>query len=52
VAAIGSFKLKTLVESVELWLNWRLGGARRWKGETVGWEGHGVVCGKPVPSRL
>jgi hypothetical protein len=37
---------------VEYWLNLRLGGARRWKGETGGWEGRGVVCGKPTPSRL
>jgi hypothetical protein len=22
------------------------------KGRTVGWEGLGVVCGKPTPSRL
>jgi hypothetical protein len=22
------------------------------KGRTVGWEGRGVVCGKPAPSRL
>jgi hypothetical protein len=26
--------------------------ARRWKVEIAGWEGRGVVCGKPVPPRL
>jgi hypothetical protein len=35
-----------------LWLNWRLGGALRWKGKTAGWESRGVVCEKPAPSRL
>jgi hypothetical protein len=34
------------------WLNWRPGGALRWKVETTGWEGRGVVCGKPAPPRL
>jgi hypothetical protein len=34
------------------WLNWRSGGALRWKGETISWEGRGVICGKPAPSRL
>jgi hypothetical protein len=34
------------------WLNWRAGGALRWKVETTGWEGQGVVCGKPTPLRL
>jgi hypothetical protein len=34
------------------WLNWRPGGAFRWKVETTGWEGRGVVCGKPTPLRL
>jgi hypothetical protein len=33
-------------------LNWRPDGALRWKVETVGWEGQGVVCGKQVSSRL
>jgi hypothetical protein len=37
---------------VGTWLNWRLGGALRWKGETVGWEGREVVCDKPAPPRL
>jgi hypothetical protein len=35
-----------------LWLNWRPGGALRWKVETVGWEGRGAVCGNPAPSRF
>jgi hypothetical protein len=34
------------------WLNWRLGGALRWKAEIIGWEGRGVLCGKPSPPRL
>jgi hypothetical protein len=34
------------------WLNWRPGGALRLKVETTGWEGQGVLCGKPAPSRL
>jgi hypothetical protein len=34
------------------WINWRPGGALRWKGETVGWEHGGVVCGKLAPLRL
>jgi hypothetical protein len=34
------------------WLNWRPGGALRWKGETVSSESQGVVCGKPAQSRL
>jgi hypothetical protein len=34
------------------WLNWRPGGALRWKVEMAGWEGRGVVCGKPTPPRL
>jgi hypothetical protein len=45
VVAIVLFKLKS-------WLNWRPGRVRRWKGETVNWEGRGVICGNPVPSRL
>jgi hypothetical protein len=35
-----------------LWLNWRPGGALRWKVETIDCEGRGVVCGKPAPPRL
>jgi hypothetical protein len=34
------------------WLNWRPGGALRWKVQTTGWEGQGVVCGKLAPPRL
>jgi hypothetical protein len=34
------------------WLNWRPGGTLRWKVETAGWEGRGVVCGKSAPARL
>jgi hypothetical protein len=34
------------------WLNWRLGRVLRWKMETTGWKGRGVVCGKPAPPRL
>jgi hypothetical protein len=33
-------------------LNWRPGGALRWKVGTAGWEGREVVCGKPAPPRL
>jgi hypothetical protein len=33
-------------------LNWRPGGALRWKVETIGQEGWGVVCGKPSPPRF
>jgi hypothetical protein len=35
-----------------LWLNRRPSEALRWKGETVGWEGRGMVCRKPAPSKL
>jgi hypothetical protein len=38
--------------SGRFWLNWRSGGALRWKVETVGWEGREVVCEKPAPPRL
>jgi hypothetical protein len=34
------------------WLNWRPGEALRWKGETAGWEGRGVIFGKLAPPRL
>jgi hypothetical protein len=34
------------------WLNWRPGGALRWKMETAGWEGQGVVCDKPASPML
>jgi hypothetical protein len=51
MADIGSLNLK-------LWSSWWImdnlisDGTRRWKRDTVGWEGRGVVCGKSVPSRL
>jgi hypothetical protein len=32
--------------------NLKLGGAHRWKVETVGWEGQRVWCGKLEPPRL
>jgi hypothetical protein len=32
--------------------NLRLDGALRCKVVIVGWEGRGVVCGKPAPLRL
>jgi hypothetical protein len=35
-----------------LWLNWRPGGALRWKVEIVSQEDRGVVCGKLAPSGL
>jgi hypothetical protein len=50
VAAIGSLNSKLWFSSS--WLNWRMGGALRWKVEIAGWEGRGVVCGKPAPLRL
>jgi hypothetical protein len=51
VAAIGSQTLHFgLVDS--FWLNWRPGGALRWKVETASWEGQGVVCGKLTPPKL
>jgi hypothetical protein len=33
------------------WLNWRPGGALRWKVETDSWEGQRVVCDKMAPPR-
>jgi hypothetical protein len=47
VATIGYLNL-TLVR----WLNWRPDEALRWKGQTIGCEGQGEVCEKPVPLRL
>jgi hypothetical protein len=51
VAAIRSlnFNFRTLGRS---WLNWRSGGALRWKVKTAGWEGQGVICGNSAPLRL
>jgi hypothetical protein len=51
VAAIGSLNLKFGTFG-RLWLNWRPGEALRWKVETIGQEGWGVVCGKLAPPRL
>jgi hypothetical protein len=51
VAAIGSL-ISNFGLFCRSWLNWRLGGALRWKVETVGWEGRGVVCVKSAPQRL
>jgi hypothetical protein len=50
VAAIGYLNSKLYFNSS--WLNWRSGGALRWKVETAGWEGRGVVCSKTTPPRL
>jgi hypothetical protein len=48
VAAIGPLNLNLGICG-RFWLHWRSNGARRWKGETVGWEGQRVLCEKPVP---
>jgi hypothetical protein len=51
VAAIGSLNLNLgLIDG--LWLNWRPAEALRWKVETTGWKGEGVIYGKPTLSRL
>jgi hypothetical protein len=51
VAVIGSLKLNFgLIGGI--CVNWRPGGALRWKVETAGWEGQELVCGKPTPLRL
>jgi hypothetical protein len=34
------------------WLNWKPGEALRWKVETVGWEGRGVVYEKSARPRF
>jgi hypothetical protein len=50
-ATIGSLNLN--FGSIDgLWLNWRSGGAIKWKVETTNWEGREVVCDKSAPSRL
>jgi hypothetical protein len=51
VMAVGYFNTQHLGLVDKVWLNWRSGGALRWKGEAAGWEGRGVVCGKPAPLR-
>jgi hypothetical protein len=48
---IGSLNLKFGLMNSS-WLNWRPGGALRWKGEIAGWEGRGVICRKSVSPRL
>jgi hypothetical protein len=52
VAAVCYLNTQHLGLVDKVWLNWRPGGALRWKGETTGWEGQEVVCGKPIPPRL
>jgi hypothetical protein len=51
VAAIGSLN-STLDYFDSSLLNWRPGRDLGWKVETAGWEGRGVVRGKPAPPRL
>jgi hypothetical protein len=51
VVAIDSLN-STLVLLVELGKTGDRGGSLRWKVKTVGWEGQGVVCGKPTHLRL
>jgi hypothetical protein len=51
VEAIGSLNLNFGTFG-RAWLNWRSGGDLRWKLETIGWEGRGVVWGKLAPPRL
>jgi hypothetical protein len=51
VAAIGPLNLNFGIFG-RIGLNWRPDEALRWKVETVGWEGRGVVRGKPAPPRL
>jgi hypothetical protein len=51
VVTIGSLNSNFSLDG-RTWLNWRPGDALRWNGETVGWEGRGVVSGKSTPSRL
>jgi hypothetical protein len=51
VAAIGFLNLNFGLVG-RTWLNWRPGGALRWKVETIGWKGRGVACEKSAPPRL
>jgi hypothetical protein len=51
VATIGSLNLNFGI-FCRVWLNWRPGGALRWKVETVSWECQRVVCEKLAPPRL
>jgi hypothetical protein len=48
---IGPYTLILLEVYVGM-VNWRPGGAHRWKVETIGWEGRGVRCSMPTPPRL
>jgi hypothetical protein len=43
MSAIGPYTVILLEVYVRI-VNWRPGGALRWKVETVGWEGRGVRC--------
>jgi hypothetical protein len=52
VTAVGYFNSQHFGLIDGTWLNWRTGGTLMWKVETVGWDGWGVVCGKPTPPRL
>jgi hypothetical protein len=52
VAAVGYFNTQHLGLVDKVWLNWRPDRALRWKGETAGWEGQGVVYGKSALLRL
>jgi hypothetical protein len=52
VALVGHFNTQHLGLVDKVWLNCRPGRALRWKGETAGWEGWGVVYRKPAPPRL
>jgi hypothetical protein len=52
VAAIDYFNTQHFGLIDGIWLNWRPGESLRWKVETTGWEGWGVICGKPTHPRL
>jgi hypothetical protein len=52
VTAVGYINTQHLGLVDKAWLNWRPGGALRWKVETTGWEGQGVVSDKPAPPRF
>jgi hypothetical protein len=51
MTAIGSLNLNFGLVGGS-WLNWRPGGALRWKVETTNWEGWGVWCDMSEPPRL
>jgi hypothetical protein len=48
------FRICSLFSSIyNYWMdNLRPGGALRFKVETIGWKGRGMVCGKMAPPRL